>query len=99
MLGFLANTGISISSLIPLGALVLWEEDEGEGLGQPGEEAAAEAPNSSPQYLQGGQQGDRARSFIVVHSRKTRGGGLRSKKGEVQSSYKEKLEKKKSLWR
>lgn len=42
MLWFLANTGISISNLIPLGAL------EGVVLVQPGEEVAAEAHNSSP---------------------------------------------------
>ena len=54
---------------------------------------AAEAPNSSPQYLQGGQQGDGARSFTVVCGGKTRGGGLKLKKGEVQSGYKEKKKK------
>ena len=54
-----------------------------QGFLKPGEERAAEAPNSSPWYLQGGQQGDGARSFTVVC-------GFRLKKEEVQSGYKEK---------
>lgn len=58
------------------------------------EKTAAEAPNSSPQYLQGGQQGDGARSFAVLCGRKRGGGGLKLKKGEIQSFYKEKKKKK-----
>lgn len=64
MLSFLDNAGIFIH-LIPLGALVCRGEGEGVGLAQPREEAAARAPNSSPQNQQGGQQGDGARSYTV----------------------------------
>lgn len=84
MMWLLGNTGISIISVIPLGVLIPRGEDEGAELLQPGEEMVAERPNSSPWYLQGGQQRSGARSFTMMCGRKTRSGGLKlKKKGEV----------------
>jgi len=51
---------------------------------------AAEAPNSSPRYLQGGQQRNGARPPAVACGRETRGGGLDLKKGELERGYEEK---------
>lgn len=86
MLRLLANTGISIINVIPLGVLIPRGEDEGAGILQPGEEMVAERP----WYLQSGQQRDEARSFTMMCGRKTRSGGLKLKKGRFREAIKEK---------
>lgn len=60
------------------------------GLVQPGEEAAAQAPNSSPQNLQGGQQRDGARSFTARCGRKTRGSDLKLRRGRLRMAIRKK---------